>query len=60
MNPEWLYASVRCTVAICLVAAIAETAMDRESDGGGLRMVCGMAAAASVVGMAARALSGWL
>lgn len=60
MNPEWLYASVRCTAAICLVAAIAETAMDREQDSGGLRMVCGLAAAASVVGMAVKALNGWL
>lgn len=52
MNPNWMIASVNCIAMICLVAAIAETVVD-DGENGNLRLICGLAASASVIRMAA-------
>lgn len=55
MNPEWMIACVRSIGAVCLSVAVADAATDGEQSDG-LRRICELAAAASVVRMAVQAL----
>lgn len=55
MNPQWLLSCVRSIAAICMAVAMADAATDGEQSDG-LRRICELAAAASVVRMAIQAL----
>ena len=53
---EW----IRCVAGVCILAALCENLTSEKADARGLRLVCGAAAALSLLGPMLGAMKRWL